>query len=266
MSTIAEKFKTIFWFVQRPDHWSHMAGLVLRKFRKNHDSAALRAAATAWANEQAEDADIVLESVGLELNDESRFELPKALVTEAKERVSRCPLSMGGPGDLDLIAQAVVRIGAARVIETGVAYGWSSLAILAALEHNKGGRLVSVDMPYPKMDNEPWVGVAVPDRLRSLWKIIRKPDRNGLKEAIAEFDGQIDLCHYDSDKSWWGRRYAYPLLWRALRPGGILISDDIQDNFAFKNFVEKVKPRFGVTECEGKYVGIVVKPLAFGNA
>ncbi len=37
--------------------------------------------------------------------------------------------------------------GAQRVVETVVAYGWSSLAILAAMQAGAGGRLVSVDMP-----------------------------------------------------------------------------------------------------------------------
>ena len=46
----------------------------------------------------------------------------------------------------------------------------------------------------------------------------------------------LDLCHYDSDKSYYGRRWAYPKLWEALKTGGIFISDDIQDNWAFKEF------------------------------
>ena len=65
----------------------------------------------------------------------------------------------GGAGDIGLLYNAVLQSKAKRVIETGVAYGWSTLAILAAMEANGRGQLVSVDMPYPKMRNENFVGI-----------------------------------------------------------------------------------------------------------
>ena len=71
--------------------------------------------------------------------------------------------------------------------------------------------------------------------------------------------GEIDLCHYDSDKSWWGRAYAYPLLWNALKPGGLFISDDIQDNMYFANFAKSKSLPFAVTKSDGKYVGLIRK-------
>jgi len=114
-------------------------------------------------------------------------------------------------------------------------------------------------MPYPKMNNEAFVGIVVPERLRGSREIIREPDRPGIKKAIARAGGIIDLCHYDSDKSWWGRQYGYPLLWNALRSGGIFISDDIQDNMAFADFVAECQLNFSVTEYGGKYIGIVRK-------
>ena len=92
-------------------------------------------------------------------------------------------------------------------------------------------------MPYPKMDNEDYVGIVIPSFLKEYWHLIRKPDRKGIISGLKMFDQPIDLCHYDSDKSYYGRSYAYPLLWNSLKEGGIFISDDIQDNFAFKDFV-----------------------------
>jgi hypothetical protein len=122
-----------------------------------------------------------------------------------------------------------------------------------------GGRLVSVDMPYPKENKEDFVGIAVPAEWRREWTLIREPDRNGLKKAIKRLGGTIDLCHYDSDKSYPGRMFAYPILWDALRPGGVFISDDIQDNFAFRDFCAARGIAYAVTESEGKYVGIARK-------
>ena len=66
------------------------------------------------------------------------------------------------------------------------------------------GKLVSVDMPYVKRGNEPYVGSVVPPALHENWTLIREPDRNGIAKAIKLHGGRIDLCHYDSDKSWWG--------------------------------------------------------------
>ena len=115
-------------------------------------------------------------------------------------------------------------------------------------------------MAYPKMGNEQWVGVVVPEELRRNWTLLRQPDRYGVARAIAIHAASIDLCHYDSDKSYYGRQWAYPRLWRSLRARGIFISDDIQDNFAFKDFAESRAVDPIVVECEGKFVGICVKP------
>ena len=82
---------------------------------------------------------------------------------------------------------------------------------------------------------------------------------NGIKKGLSILNYSIDFCHYDSDKSYYGRTYAYPLLWKSLSPGGVFISDDIQDNLAFKEFVEEKKTDFAVTEYKGKFVGITRK-------
>jgi hypothetical protein len=89
---------------------------------------------------------------------------------------------------------------------------------------------------------------------------VREPDRRGLEKALRLAGGLVDLCHYDSDKAWRGRQYGFPLLWSALRPGGVFISDDIQDNMAFAEFLAARGLRFAVTESQGKYVGIAIKP------
>src|SRR5262249_4329580 len=108
--------------------------------------------------------------------------------------------------------------------------------------------------------NDPYVGCVVPDRLRSRWKLLRLPDRDALPRVLREWS-TIDLAHYDSDKSEQGRLYGCALLWSALRPGGLLISDDIHDNLAFRTFCEKVgrKPWI-LPGRNGSYVGILRKP------
>jgi predicted O-methyltransferase YrrM len=258
--SIASKIATAGWYLQRPAFWRQALELVRLKLVRDLDSPDRRAGAGRWAAERAVPVEHALRAVGLLKGRAKIPTLPAAILAEAESLAKRATVEMGGPGDLRLIYAAARLSGAERAVETGVAYGWSSLAMLAALAENGDGRLVSVDMPYAKRDNEPFVGIVVPETLRRRWTLIRLPDRNGLKRAIARLGGRIDFCHYDSDKTYYGRSFAYPLMWRALESGGVFISDDIQDNMRFAEFVAEQGVEFTVTECAGKYVGICRKP------
>lgn len=257
-----EKIRTLGWFLRRPTFWPHMVALVARKVDGSARHEAAYEAAEAWAAARAVPVEAALRAVGaVEADAALPPGVPAALLDEGQTRAQRAGVVMGGPGDLDLIHRAILAIGATRVVETGVAYGWSTLAALDALQET-GGTLVSVDMPYPKAGNEGDVGIVVPDRFRDRWTLVRQPDRNGIRQALARFGGMIDLAHFDSDKSYAGRMFAFPLLWRALRPGGLLISDDIQDNFGFRDFAASLGLEPAVTESDAKYVGILRKPVA----
>jgi predicted O-methyltransferase YrrM len=259
-TSMLSRFRTAIWHAGKPENYAHLRELLVRRlFRQDHDTQAHVERATRWSAERSESVRDALARLDLLDLDESVPSLPAALMTEGEMRAQGSPVRMGGPGDLDLIYAAVSLSRAKRVIETGVAYGWSSLAILAALEQRPDSRLISVDMPYPNLGNEDFVGLVVPEKLRGKWDLIREPDRRGLEKAIAQFKGIIDLCHYDSDKEWWGRIYAYPLLWTALAPGGVFISDDIQDNLAFADFVTERDLRYAVVESGSKFVGIARK-------
>jgi predicted O-methyltransferase YrrM len=196
-------------------------------------------------------------------------ELFRSISDASAQRCERCPvtyqdavaMNLAGAGDMDLIYTLVEHIQAKRVVETGVAYGWSSLAILSSIRRRPGALLVSTDRPYPNLKNASYVGVAVPKELYDHWVLIRKPDRLAIREALL-LTGPIDLCHYDSDKSYAGRMFAYPKLWAALRPGGIFISDDIEDNVAFFDFSSALQlPRVIIKTPEEKLIGVLKKPF-----
>jgi predicted O-methyltransferase YrrM len=261
LTAVVEKLKTAFWFARRPSFWPHAVALTGRKLTNAASHERSRAEATRWAAERAIPPAEALRLAGLYDPAAGPFpRIPEALIAEAEEWARRAEVAMGGPADLDLLYAAVILTRPRCVVETGVAYGWSSLAILHAMERNGVGKLVSVDMPYVKRGNEPWVGVVVPEKLRHRWTLIREPDRNGIAKAIALCGGAIDLAHYDSDKSYPGRAYAYPRLWNALRPGGLFVSDDIQDNFGFRDFTAGRALQFQVTESGGKFIGLARKP------
>jgi hypothetical protein len=171
------KLDTAMWFLRRPTHWRHAAEIARRKWLPDHDGAPEARQARAWAAERAVPLVDVLAAIGLGAPENALPQLPASLLEEAQNRSTRSPVKMGGAGDINLLYAATILSDARRIVETGVAYGWSSLAILAAIEGQEGARLVSVDMPYPKMNNEAFVGIVVPERLRGSWEIIREPDR-----------------------------------------------------------------------------------------
>jgi predicted O-methyltransferase YrrM len=181
-----------------------------------------------------------------------------AIFEAAKCRVEACPEKLGGAGNLSLLYSLAKALHARWVVETGVAYGWSSLALLLAIRGERGARLLSVDLPYLTMRNDDWVGVAVPPDLRAPWRLLRMADREGLPKAI-QLVGTIDLAHYDSDKSPEGRLFGYNQIWRALRPGGVLVSDDVSDNLAFRDFSRRVERAPIVLKQDRKYQGILIK-------
>ena len=157
----------------------------------------------------------------------------------AEVRVSTARDGMGGGADIDLLYSLCLAFNAVRVLETGVAFGWSSLAILSAIAQRPGAILASVDLPYLGANLDDFVGLAVPNDLRECWSLRRGADRDELPRAIADAR-PIDLAHYDSDKSYAGRRWAYPLIWEGLRDGGLLMSDDVEDNLAFLDFAAEI--------------------------
>ena len=183
-------------------------------------------------------------------------------IKQANERIAKNSDTLGGAAALGLLYNCVSAVKSQSVIETGVAYGWSSLAILKAMEENSSGRLTSIDFPQLGSSGSA-VGLAVPDSLKERWSLLVGSDRTKLEQALQEF-GTIDLCHYDSDKSIEGRRFAYPLLWEALTPGGLFMSDDIGDNLEFLNFAKLVdrEPVIVAVDEQSdhrKYIGILKK-------
>jgi predicted O-methyltransferase YrrM len=172
-------------------------------------------------------------------------------------------LGLAGSSDLGLGYSAALGIEARDILETGVALGWSSLAFLAAT-HQTGGRLVSVDRPYPLLIGKSWVGAAVPRDVSDRWTLLRHADRRGIPKALRLVDG-YDLIHYDSDKTEKGRNWAYPLLWNALRPGGLLISDDVGDNDSWVRFCRSVGAPLIVVRRQHVFSGLARKPSAIGT-
>lgn len=273
-------YKILFWYLKRPRLYPELVRHIHRKFFKQKIIINISNKSNNWYESNAKKSNQILEKItGLEWCDDV-IDLYSDIIKKAERKVENTPIEMAGfnryadsqinivsrsgGGDMDLLYRLSEHISATKVIETGVAYGWSSLLILLSIQNRQNSILISNDMPYLGKDNDQFVGCVVPESLRSRWKLLRYADREGIPRAINKL-GEIDLCHYDSDKSYEGRMWAYPRLWEALRPGGIFISDDIGDNVAFKEFTKLIDiiPHIVCkkTSNSSKYIGILIKPF-----
>jgi predicted O-methyltransferase YrrM len=217
-----------------------------------------RAAGGRWCAGEAASLAALLAELGIGPMPRPLAEEEPELWQAAHAAFEACQGSMGGPAHLELLRHVVTSRRPSRVIETGVAAGWSSFAILSAMERTGTGHLTSVDMPYPKRKNEDLVGCVVPARLRVRWTLVRLPDRDALPLVLKA--GPVGLAHYDSDKSEEGRRFAYERLWDALEPGGLLFSDDVEDNLAFSDFARHVGRKPWVVQKDpGNFAGLLVR-------
>lgn len=165
--------------------------------------------------------------------------------------------------DLQNVVGAVVKLTRpATVVETGVAMGMTSAVILNALAENDRGHLYSIDLPALQAKADDFVGRAVPQRLRGRWTLELGPSRQ-LLPALAERAAPIDVSLHDADHSHDGQLEEYSTVWPHLRPGGVLVSDDVRGP-AFVEFAGEVgmTPHLVASAEEKAPVGLLRKPLA----
>lgn len=191
----------------------------------------------------------------IEATSQIRLQCEQSLLPLRKEG-----LELGGGGAIELLYFMTRLTKPETILETGVAAGWSSYAFLSAMKENGLGTLLSSDLPYFRIrDPERYVGIVVPQSLRSSnWVLMLNGDRKNLKSFLDERI-EINLTHYDSDKRKIARRQFFKMMEHNLAKDSILIMDDIQNNLAFKEHVESNQLKYRVIESEGKFVGIILK-------
>jgi Methyltransferase domain len=126
------------------------------------------------------------------------------------------------------------------VVETGVARGFTTRMVLQALADGGAGRLYSIDLPPPlerrRIDTE--IAAAVPHRLRGWWTLVEGSSRRRLPGLLEQL-GTIDLFIHDSRHTHRNISFELSLAWEALRPGGVLLADDVHCNTAFAECVSR---------------------------
>ncbi|MBT2621794.1 class I SAM-dependent methyltransferase [Chryseobacterium sp. ISL-6] len=256
MGELKRVFKTFVAYLKRPDLYPELGRKILKNTVNRNNAFKGKEKTNSWARSKAiSQKEAVFNLFGI---DASTFKTQyKDVLDKAAQKEKECPIKMGGPGALELIYYACEFSEGKNVVETGVAYGWSSLASLLSLE-KRNGTLYSSDMPYLGQNGDQYVGYVVPEDLKKYWKLFRFADKESLPKIFNE-NQVFDVVHYDSDKSYNGMFWAYNQLYTHLRSGGVFISDDIGDNSAYQDFCEKNDIDTTIVEIDDKYVGVFIK-------
>ncbi len=137
----------------------------------------------------------------------------------------------------------------AVVVETGVLNGFGSAFILLAMADNGAGKLVSIDRPpteervlaqgTTRLPATKAPGWAIPDALRER-HLLRLGDARDLLPGVLRELGSIDAFVHDSDHAYDHVLFELGIAHRHLRPGGLLIVDNVEQSSAFADFAREV--------------------------
>lgn len=127
----------------------------------------------------------------------------------------------------------------ARVVETGVRPGYSTAWLLAALQANGHGELVSLGPGTAAgrssaVENVS-VGQFVPPALRSRWTLALGNSEERLREILAR-SSSVDLFLYDNGPEAPRARFELRAAWDVLAPGGVLLATHVDANTAWEEF------------------------------
>jgi len=121
------------------------------------------------------------------------------------------------------------------VVETGVSAGRSTTCILCALHDNNEGELYSID---PDQSS----GYAIPKHLKVRWRFINATSEESLLGLLEKLK-YIDVFLHDSLHTYENMYYEYRTAWPYIREGGVLLSDDVDRNSAFQDFVKSINAK-----------------------
>ncbi len=142
------------------------------------------------------------------------------------------------------------------IVQTGVCNGLSSaFMMLGLIKNGQEGRLHVIDLP-PIFDskNSAWTikgtvyGVVIPEGKSSGWIVpdayrdrfdVRTGDAKELLPKLVDEVDSIDLFYHDSDHTYDHMMFEFREAKRKLRPGGLVVGDDISWNASLWDFADE---------------------------
>jgi hypothetical protein len=198
--------------------------------------------------------------------------MTRAFKIACERERTRGTSTFGGVSEFDFMnLYILVRlIGPKEVIETGVAAGVSSTAILLALHKNREGKLHSIDLPPEQVVgrtlsdgmryDKAFVGGLtpgwiVPQELRDRWQLILGDVKEVLPPLLTQIQA-IDMFFHDDLHTPDHMLWEFNLVWPFLNEKGALISDDL--TYGWFRFMRKHRfPISRFLNCDG--LGAVLK-------
>ncbi|HTP53756.1 MAG TPA: class I SAM-dependent methyltransferase [Thermoplasmata archaeon] len=130
----------------------------------------------------------------------------------------------------------------ARIVETGVGPGYSTAWLLAALDANGAGELVSLGpgttAGRPAGVQNLSIGQFVPPRYRSRWTLALGNSEDRLRQILSGGE-RVDLFFYDNGPDATRARFELRTAWDALSPRGILLAHHVEANTAWAEFCRR---------------------------
>lgn len=219
----------------KPGNFQVMARKVLHRITSKEGGLS-RAENLDWLKAEASDFNNLAERLNPTLWAES-LAYAESLKSHAAKILAPIPYNLTGSGFYTLLYFLVRWKKPSAILETGVAAGWSSHAFLTAIEINGVGHLYSSDFPYFRIpDAEQLVGILVEPQMKRYWSLEIRGDEHNLPKLLARIE-RVDFFHYDSDKTYEGRRLAFDLVRPKLAEDALIVMDDLQDNAFFFDIV-----------------------------
>lgn len=146
-----------------------------------------------------------------------------------------------------LVLYSIVRaIQPEFLVETGVSDGYSTMAILMALNHNRKGKLHSIDLPNvgkPQLIGKS-PGWLVNDELRDRWQLYLGHSRKLLRSVIG--DSKLDFFFHDSEHSYGNMEWELSVALSCANSRAVICCDDALSNDAFVESALKRKSTFRI--------------------
>ena len=181
-----EDFKTLLWFLFKgPKFYPTMISLITRKFKTNKDTPKHKEIEKEWCNQNKISLQDCLKKLDFYYNQKEVFS--EDFIKEKEGKIKNSESNFGGQGHVYLLYSVCENLKAKKVVETGVAYGWSSASILKSIS-KRSGLLVSIDMPMLKQADYHLIGTAVEEKFYKYWELLRRPDKFGLYKAFKKLN------------------------------------------------------------------------------
>jgi len=187
------------------------------------------------------------------------YDEAKDICINSKSVNSIIPKEFDASDELSKLCYCIVRIKKPlKVVETGVGRGVTSFYILEAMRKNGRGRLYSIDLPWLRFGAKKSIGCLIPEHLRARWTLIFGPGELEMKKLYKEIES-IDMFLHDSDHKYNIQKSEYNVAFSWLNMGGIMVSDDVNNNALYEIYNEYGGKLFMIKQSKKTDIGILLK-------